>query len=58
MMEVIFVNNGVEVARISEGPTIVINPNLTIPDAGYMAAWAFWDAFREKLEYLWENKDE
>ncbi len=57
MKSITFQCDGIEVAKITEGPTIVINPNVNVVDAGYMAAWAFWETFRERLEYLWENKD-
>lgn len=52
---IIFTIGDEEIARITPGPTIKINPKMTVEGAGQLAAYTFWESFRNTLAFLIVN---
>jgi hypothetical protein len=49
---IIFMIGDEEIARIMPGPTIRVNPKMTVEGAGQLAAYTFWESFRNTLAFL------
>ncbi len=49
---IIFTIGDEEIVRITPGPTLRINPKMTVEGAGQLAAYTFWESFRNTLAFL------